>query len=324
MQTRRLGESDLELTVIGLGAWAIGGGGWAFGWGPQDDADSISAIRRALDLGVNWIDTAAVYGLGHSEEVVGRAIEGRRDDVIVATKCGLVWDPGSTTPYGRLRAASVRQEVEESLRRLRIERIDLYQIHWPDPDAEIEEAWTEIAGLILEGKVRCAGVSNFNPSQLDRIRSIHPVTSLQPPYSMIQRLVEKELLDYCAKHRIGVVVYSPMQAGILTGAITRERMARLPEDDWRRKSRQFNEPFLTANLDLVDRLKAVAGRHGRSIAQLAIAWVLRRSDVTSAIVGARNANQIEETAGAAGWTLPAEALDEIEGLLVARERSLVS
>ncbi len=324
MQKRRLGASGLELTTVGFGAWAIGGGGWAFGWGPQDDTDSILAIRHALDRGVNWIDTAAAYGLGHSEEVVGRAIQGRRDSVYLATKCGLVWDPGTTTPYGRLKASSVRREAEESLRRLRTDRIDLYQIHWPDPEADIEEAWSEIARMVGEGKIRFAGVSNFDTAQIDRVRAIHPVASLQPPYSMLRRGVEKELLAYCAKQGIGVVAYSPMQAGLLTGGITRERMAALPEEDWRRKSREFNDPNLTANLELVESLKALAARHGRTVAQLAIAWVLRRSEVTAAIVGARSPKQIEETAGAADWRLPVPLVDQVESLLAQRERRLAA
>jgi aryl-alcohol dehydrogenase-like predicted oxidoreductase len=315
MRTRKLGGSGLELTTIGFGAWAIGGGGWAFGWGPQDDNESIAAIRRGLDLGINWIDTAAVYGLGHSEEVVARAIEGRRDRVILATKCGLVWNPGETTPFGRLMAGSVRREVEDSLRRLRTDRIDLYQIHWPNPPEDIEEAWSEIARLVGEGKVLHAGVSNFNVEQLERIRAIHPVASLQPPYSMVHRSVEGELLGYCRDHGIGVIVYSPMQAGILSGAFTRERLAALPMDDWRRNARQYQEPLLTQNLELVEKLRAIAGRAGRTVGQLAIAWVLRRPELTAAIVGARRPSQIEETAMAADWDLTRDELGEIAALL---------
>ncbi len=324
MRTRRLGSSDLHLTAIGLGAWAIGGGGWAFGWGPQDDRESIAAIHRALDLGVNWIDTAAVYGLGHSEEVVARALAGCRKDVILATKCGLVWDEGSTTPYGRLKAASIRSEAEASLRRLRTDYIDLYQIHWPDPDPDIEEAWSAIADLVREGKIRYGGVSNFNVGQIDRVGSIHAVASLQPPYSMIARGIEKEGLAHCAKHEIGVVCYSPMQAGLLTGAVTRERLAGLPEDDWRRRSKQFLEPLLGPNLELVEGLRGIAERSGRTPAQLAIAWVLRRPEVTSAIVGARSRQQIEETASAGDWVLTSDSIGEIEALLAERDRKLPS
>lgn len=322
MQTRKLGYTDLQLTTVGLGTWAIGGGGWAFGWGPQDDAESIAAIRRALDLGINWIDTAAVYGLGHSEEIVGRAIAGRRDQVILATKCGLVWDEGSTTPYGRLKAESVRREVEASLRRLNVEAIDLYQIHWPDPDADIEEAWGVIADLIREGKVRYGGVCNFSVEQIKRVQAIHPVASLQPPYSMLRRGIEKDLLPYCAANNIGVIVYSPMQAGLLTGKFSKERVANLPADDWRRRNSYFQEPELSANLALVEKLRPIAGRHGRTVAQLAIAWVLRRPEVTAAIVGARRPSQIEETAPASDWVLSAEDIAEIDALLAERERAL--
>ncbi|HIQ01420.1 MAG TPA: aldo/keto reductase [Anaerolineales bacterium] len=321
MQTRKLGYTDLHLTTIGLGTWAMSGGGWAFGWGPQDDAESIAAIRRALDLGINWIDTAAVYGLGHAEEIVGRAIAGRRDEVIIATKCGLVWDEGSTTPYGRLRAESVRREVEASLRRLNVEVIDLYQIHWPNPEEDIEEAWATIADLIREGKVRYGGVSNFSVEQLKRVQAIHPVASLQPPYSMLRREIEADLLPYCGANDIGVIVYSPMQSGLLTGKFTRARAAHLPEDDWRRRSPFFQEPELSANLALVEKLRPLAERRGRTVAQLAIAWVLRRPEVTAAIVGARRPSQIEETAPAGDWTLSEDEIAEIEGLLDKRRQA---
>jgi aryl-alcohol dehydrogenase-like predicted oxidoreductase len=322
MQTRKLGYSDLHLTTVGLGTWAIGGGGWVFGWGPQDDNDSIAAIRRALDLGINWIDTAAVYGLGHSEEIVGQAIAGRRDEVIIATKCGRVWDESSTTPYGRLKAESVRREVEASLRRLNVEVIDLYQIHWPNPDQDIEDAWGVIADLIREGKVRYGGVSNFSVEQLKRVQTIHPVASLQPPYSMLRRGTEEDLLPYCATNDIGVVVYSPMQAGLLTGKFTKERVASLPDEDWRKQSSHFQEPELSANLSLVEKLRPIAERNGRTVAQLAVAWVLRRPEVTAAIVGARRPSQIEETAPAGGWTLSVEDIAEIDALLAERERVL--
>jgi len=322
MQTRKLGYSDLHLTTVGLGTWAIGGGGYAYGWGPQDDAESIATIHRALDLGINWIDTAAVYGLGHSEEVVGRAIADRRDEVIVATKCGLVWDDGSTHPYGRLKEESIRREAETSLRRLGVEVIDLYQIHWPDPAEDIEEAWGAIADLIREGKVRYGGVSNFDVAQLQRAQAIHPVASLQPPYNMLRRDVEEELLAYCAANDIGVIAYSPMHSGLLTGAFTRERVAGLPDDDWRKRHPRFQEPALSVNLALVAKLAAIAGRSGRTVAQLAVAWVLRRPEVTAAIVGARRPSQIEETAPAGDWALSAEELAEIEALLEERERTL--
>jgi aryl-alcohol dehydrogenase-like predicted oxidoreductase len=347
MQTRKLGYTDLHLTTVGLGTWAIGGGGWAYGWGPQDDAESMATIRRALDpsitlrqgsgqgsghgLGINWLDTAAVYGLGHSEEIIGRALAGRRGEVIIATKCGLVWDEGSTTPYGRLKAESVRREAEASLRRLnpsinsghRVEVIDLYQIHWPNPDEDIEEAWGVIADLIREGKVRYGGVSNFSVEQLKRVQAIHPVASLQPPYSMLRRGIEEDLLPYCAANDIGVIVYSPMQAGLLTGKFTRERVERLPDDDWRKRNSHFQEPELSANLAFVEKLRPIAERNGRTVAQLAIAWVLRRPEVTAAIVGARRPSQIEETAPAGDWVLSAEDIAEIDTLLAERERALI-
>lgn len=321
MQTRKLGNSNLHLTTIGLGAWAMGGSDWAFTWGPQDDADSIAAIHHALELGVNWIDTAAVYGLGHSEEVVGRAIAGRRDQVIIATKCSRVWDEHGNI-YSLLKAGNIRREAEASLRRLKVEVIDLYQIHWPQPEEDIEEAWGIVADLVREGKVRYGGVSNFNVAQLRRIQPIHPVTSLQPPYSMLRREVEEELLPYCAANNIGVIVYSPMQAGLLTGKFSHERLAALAPDDWRRNNPYFQEPSFSVTLELVDQLQPLAKRHGRTVAQLALAWVLRRPEVTAAIVGARHPSQIEETALAGGWVLSEEEVSEIEALLAKRERTL--
>jgi len=318
MKTRRLGFSDLELTTVGLGTWAIGGPGWAYAWGAQDDRDSVATIRRALDLGINWIDTAAVYGLGHSEEIVGKAISGRRDAVILATKCGRVWKPGDPQPFGRLTAQSVRSEIEASLKRLGTDRIDLYQVHWPDPEGELEEGWAEIARAVKAGKIRYAGVSNFSVAQIERVRAVHPVASLQPPYSMLRRDVEKELLPYCAQHRIGVVAYSPMQAGLLTGAFTKERAASLPADDWRKRNPMFTEPELSRNLVLVAKLRALAARHGKTAAELAIAWVLRRPELTSAIVGGRKPAQVEETVGGADWVLAPGDIQEIEGLLAAR------
>ena len=320
MITRRLGSTDLELTVVGLGTWAIGGAGYAHGWGAQDDDESIATIRRALDLGINWIDTAAVYGLGRSEEVVGRAIEGHRDEVLIATKCGLVWKEGETDVVGRLQAESVREEVEASLRRLNVDTIDLYLIHWPNPDGEIEEGWGTIADLVREGKVRYGGVSNFSVSQLERAQAIHPVACLQPPYNMLRRGVEAGLLPFCAANGIGVVAYSPMAAGLLTGKFTKERAAALPEDDWRKNSDDHRGSRLSANPALVEKLKPIAERNGRSLAELAIAWVLRRPEVTSAIVGARRPDQIEETARAADWVLSDEDAVEIEEALAEHER----
>jgi aryl-alcohol dehydrogenase-like predicted oxidoreductase len=323
MQTRKLGYTDLNLTTVGLGTWAIGGGGWQWSWGSQDDTDSIAALQRGLDLGINWIDTAAAYGLGHSEEIVGKAIAGRRDKVTVATKCSLVWEEGSNDLSARLKADSVRREAEASLRRLKVDVIDLYQIHWPNPDEDIEEGWEVIARLIQEGKVRFGGVSNFKLEQLKRVQAIHPVASLQPPYSMLEREVERQLLPYCAAKNIGVIVYSPMQTGLLTGKFTRDRIASLPEDDWRKeRNPHFQEPALSANLALVERLRPIAERHGRSVAQLAIAWVLRRPEVTAAIVGVRRPAHIEETGGAGDWNLSPEVIAEIDGLLAERERTL--
>ncbi len=322
MKKKRLGSSGLELTRIGLGTWAMGGADWAYGWGAQDDRESGDAIRKALDLGINWIDTAAVYGLGHAEEVVGRAVAGRRDAVIIATKCGRVWDAGNPVPYGRLKPDSIRREIEASLRRLGTDRIDLYQIHWPNPEEDIEAAWEEIARHVKAGKIRFAGVSNFSIPQLERIRGIHPVASLQPPYSMLRRDVEKELLGYCAKNGIGVIVYSPMQTGILSGRFTRERAESLPDDDWRKKAPAFTEPQLGLNLALVEKLARIAGPRGRSVGELAIAWVNRRPEVTAAIVGGRSARQVEELAGAADWELTPEEEAVVEKALQEREAEL--
>jgi aryl-alcohol dehydrogenase-like predicted oxidoreductase len=323
LRTRKLGYTDLQFTTVGLGTWAIGGGGWEWGWGPQDDAESIAALRRGMGRGINWIDTAAAYGLGHSEEVVGKAIEGRRDEVIVATKCGLVWEEGGNTVSNRLKADSVRRECEQSLRRLNVEVIDLYQIHWPVPDEDIEEAWDTIADLIKAGKVRYAGVSNASVEQLKRLQPIHPVAALQPPYSMLERDVEDELLEFCAANDIGVIVYSPMQTGLLTGKYTKERVAALADDDWRKdRNPHFKEPQISANLALVDSLRPIAARHGKTVAQLAIAWVLRRPEVTGAIVGSRKPSHIEETVEAGDWELDPQDIAEVDALLADRSRTL--
>src|SRR5438270_2995788 len=283
MKTRRLGNSDLAITPVGFGAWAIGGGGWAFAWGGQNDTDSVAAIREALDCGANWIDTAAVYGLGRSEEVVARALHGVRRRPYVFTKCGMVWDE-SRQVGNRLKAASVRRECEASLKRLRVDAIDLYQIHWPKPAEDIEEGWGELAKLKDEGKLRWVGVSNFDAGQLERARAIAPVTSLQPPYSLLHREVEPEVLPYCREHRIGVIAYSPMASGLLTGAMTRQRVANLPADDWRRQNPEFQEPNLSQNLALVERLRTIGARHGKSTGEIAIAWTLRQPALSGAIV----------------------------------------
>ena len=323
MQTRKLGYTDLHLTTIGFGTWAIGGAGWQWAWGAQDDNDSIAAIRRGLDLGINWIDSAAAYGLGHSEEVIGKAIAGRQDEIMIATKCGLVWDEGSSDVYGRLTAASVRAECEASLKRLQVEVIDLYQIHWPHDEENLEEGWATIADLIKEGKVRYAGVSNFSVAQLKRVQAIHPVASLQSSYSMLDRDIEKELLTYCAANDMGIVAYSPMSTGLLTGKYTRELVASLPDDDWRKEQNpQFQEPALSANIKLVDGLRPIAERNGKTVAQLAVAWVLRRPEVTAAIVGARRPSHIEETVVAGNWALSSAEIAEIEALLTEREQAL--
>jgi aryl-alcohol dehydrogenase-like predicted oxidoreductase len=322
MQQRKLGYTDLSLSTIGFGAWAVGGP-WDFGWGPQDDDDSVATLRQAIDLGINWVDTAPAYGLGHSEEIVGRALKGRGDQVLVATKCGLVWnDPSELRVFNRLKAWSVRREAEDSLRRLGRDVIDLYFVHWPDPDADLEEAWAEIARLVEEGKVRYAGASNFSVSQLRRAQAIHPVAVLQPPYNILNQDVEAELLAFCAANDIGVVVYSPMTHGLLTGKFTRERIAALPPDDVRHKKPEFRDPELAANLALIEGLRPIAARHGRSVGQLAVAWVLRRPELTSAIVGARQPEQVAQIAPAADWTLDEATLAEIEALQAARARQL--
>lgn len=314
MRTNRLGWADLGLTTIGLGTWAMGGGGWSFAWGPQDDDESISTIHRAIELGINWIDTAPVYGLNHAEEVVGKALKGLKEKPIIATKCGRVWDEDGNIS-GCLKKDSIHSEVEESLGRLGIDVIDLYQIHWPIPDEDIEEAWGAIADLIREGKVRYGGVSNFSVEQLKRIHPIHPVASIQPSYSILVRDIEHELLSFCEENNIGVIAYSPMQKGLLTGTFTSERMQNLPEDDHRRQDPMFQEPELSNNLAFVEKLCSVAEKKGKTVAQLAISWVLRRPEVTAAIVGARHPFQIEETVVAGELMLSKEDIDAIDILL---------
>ena len=314
MQMRRLGNSDLKITRVGYGAWAIGGSGWQFAWGSQDDNESIAAIHRALELGVNWIDTAAVYGLGHSEEVVGRALKDWRGSrPYVFTKCGLRADPTGEVQK-ILSADSIRGEVEDSLRRLSVDVIDLYQIHWPpDPDSSaLEEGWSTLANLKREGKVRWIGVSNFDVQQLQRAQAIAPVTSLQPRYSLVHREIEDELLPYCLTEGIGVIVYSPMASGLLTGTMTRERAALLPKDDWRRGHPDFTEPNLSHNLTLVERLQEIARSHNRSAGEVAIAWTLHHPAVTGAIVGARNARQAEGVMQAGELRLTDEDANQIE------------
>ncbi|PWU03481.1 MAG: aldo/keto reductase [Terriglobia bacterium] len=320
MHKKRLGNSDMNISPIGIGAWAMGGGGWTFAWGPQDDAQSISAIHAALDRGVNWIDTAAVYGLGHSEEVVGRAIEGRANRPYVFTKCSLVWNEKREISNS-LKADSIRRECENSLRRLKIDAIDLYQIHWPNPDPDIEEGWAALAQLKQEGKVRWIGVSNFSAKQMDRCRRFAPITSLQPPYSAISPEAEEETLPYCLKHGIGVIVYSPMKSGLLSGRMTRERVASFPQDDFRKRAVNFQEPLLSRNLELAELMKKIGGRHNRSAGEVAIAWTLRHAAVTAAIVGFRSPEQVAGVIGAMEFRLTPKELDEIAEFKTARAES---
>jgi len=313
MKTKQLGNSDLFITPVGYGSWAIGGSGWQFAWGQQNDGDSIAAIHRALELGVNWIDTAAVYGLGHSEEVVARALAAwPGPQPYIFTKCGLRWDARGQT-HRVLTAPSIRQECEDSLRRLKVDAIDLYQIHWPVEDTkELEEGWSTMAQLQREGKVRWIGVSNFNVEQLDRAQAIAPVTSLQPRYSLVHPEIESEILPFCAFEGIGVIVYSPMASGLLTGAMTRDRITKLPDDDWRKHDPDFNEPKLSANLALAERLRVIAKRHGCSPGAVAVAWTLRHPAVTAAIVGARKPTQVDDVVAGAAVRLPQSDLKEIE------------
>lgn len=315
MQTRQLGNSDLQITPVGFGAWAIGGGDWSFAWGPQDDTESVAAIHEALDLGVNWIDTAPVYGLGHSEEVVGKALAGRASRPLIFTKCGRVWDEARAIGK-RLKAGSIRAECEASLRRLGVDAIDLYQVHWPEPDEDVEEGWAELARLQQEGKVRWIGVSNFSVPQMKRAAAIAPITSLQPPYSMLRREVEAEILPYAREHAIGVIAYSPMASGLLTGTWTKKRREALPEDDWRKhKNPLFQDPAFDHGVAVAEVLREVGAGHGATPAAVAIAWVLANPAVTAAIVGARKPRQYADIAVAAGLRLTADDRDRIADAL---------
>lgn len=298
----------MQLTAIGFGAWAIGGGDWQYAWGPQEDKESIEAIHRALDAGINWIDTAAVYGLGHSEQVVGTALRSTSAKPYIFTKCSMTWGEDRKIVQT---LKKIREEVEGSLRRLGVDVIDLYQIHWPVPDAEIEEGWTTMAELQREGKVRYIGVSNFSVAQMERALKIAPITSLQPPYSMINRSNEADILPFCQKHGIGVINYSPMQSGLLTGAMTRERIAKMPQDDFRRNSKQFQEPLISRNLELVELLRAIGKRHGVEPGVVAIAWTLHNPAITAAIVGGRSAKQVEGVLPAASFRLSENEFQEI-------------
>ena len=314
MEKRAFGKAGMEITPLGFGSWAIGGGGWRAAWGPQEDDEAVGAIRRAVELGMNWIDTAAVYGLGHSEELVARALKGVSERPYVFTKCSLVWDESGEV-HNVLRKDSVKRECEESLRRLQTDVIDLYQIHWPRPDEDIEEGWSALLELKEEGKVRHIGVSNFDVSQMERAQKISPVETLQPPYNMLNRGIEEEVLPYCAERGIGVIVYSPMRSGLLTGKMTRERVRNLPPDDWRRDSADFQEPRLSRNLELVELLEEIGEGHGRSPGEVAIAWTLRHPAVTAAIVGGRRPNQVAGIIGAAEFRLSEEELERIETFL---------
>lgn len=314
MNTKQLGNTDMSLTAIGLGSWALGGGNWIGGWGFQDDKESIDTIHKAIDLGINWIDTAAIYGLGRSEEVVARALKGVSKRPYVFTKCSTIWNEKREVGQS-LKADSLRKELESSLRRLQTDVIDLYQIHWPNPDPDIEEGWSTLARFKEEGKVRYIGVSNFSVEQMQRAQKIAPISSLQPPYSLVKRDVEKEILPFCQEHAIGVIVYSPMQSGLLTGAMTPERIKNLPQDDWRHNNPEFNEPRLTRNLKLVDLLCEIGKPHDVSSGVVAIAWTLRHPAVTSAIVGGRRPRQVERNIKALDFRLNQQEIEQIQTFL---------
>jgi aryl-alcohol dehydrogenase-like predicted oxidoreductase len=307
---KTLGNSDLKLTPIGFGAWAIGGGNWDFAWGAQDDDDSIRAIHQALDEGVNWIDTAAIYGLGYSEEIVAKAVKSAPSKPLIFTKCSMRWDRERKI-YHSLKAASVVEELDASLRRLGVDTIDLYQIHWPNPDEEIEEGWAELARQQKAGKIRWIGVSNFNVAQMQRAQAIAPITSLQPPYSMLRPAVEQEILPYCLQNNIGVINYSPMVSGLLTGRMSAERVAAMPADDWRRKAAEFNEPRLSRNLRLVEVLREIGSAHGVQPGVVAVAWTLHHPAITAAIVGGRSGEQVKGLAPALHFRLTDEEFARI-------------
>jgi aryl-alcohol dehydrogenase-like predicted oxidoreductase len=312
METKQLGNSDLHLTPIGFGAWAIGGGDWAFSWGPQDDADSVDAIHKTLELGINWIDTAAIYGLGHSEEVVAKALKTTSHKPYVLTKSSMTWDENRKIVQTM---KQIRREVEDSLRRLQRDAIDLYQVHWPVPDEEIEEGWSTMADLQREGKVRWIGVSNFSVAQMERVLKIAPITSQQPPYSMLNRAYEAENLPFCKAHNIGVINYAPMHSGLLTGAMTKERVAAFTSDDFRRNAKNYQEPQLSRNLAVADFLKTIGTRHDVSAGVIAIAWTLHNPAITAAIVGGRSAKQVEGVFPAATFRLSEAEFAEINAFL---------
>ena len=314
--TRQLGNSDMHLTAIGYGAWAIGGGNWEFAWGAQDDDESVKTIERALDTGINWIDTAAIYGLGHSEEVVAQALKHSSHKPYVFTKCSMRWHEDRSI-YRSLKAASLQEELENSLRRLKVDTIDLYQIHWPNPDEEIEEGWDALAKFQKQGKIRWIGVSNFNVDQMKRAQKIAPITSLQPPYSMLRRAIEQEILPFAKAHNIGVINYSPMVSGLLTGKMTAERVAALPADDWRKRAVEFNEPRLSKNLKLVELLREIGAGHSVAPGVVAVAWTLRHPAITAAIVGGRSAEQVDGLAPALTFRLSDVEFQQINSFLSA-------
>jgi len=314
LAVRQLGNSDLHLTRVGFGAWAIGGGNWEFAWGAQDDDESVKTIERALDLGINWIDTAAIYGLGHSEEIVAKALKHVTKKPYVFTKCSMRWTEDRKI-YRSLKSGSLQQEVEASLARLRVDTIDLYQVHWPNPEDEIEEGWEALARFKEQGKVRYIGVSNFNVSQIKRAQAIAPVTSLQPPYSLLNRAVESEILPYCLGQGIGVINYSPMASGLLTGKMTAERIEKMPDDDWRKRSPNFKEPKLSRNLKLVELLREIGSAYGAEPGAVAIAWTLQNPAITAAIVGARRPGQVDGTIGAATLQLQAPEVARIDDFI---------
>ncbi len=316
MELRKLGNTGFEITPIGFGAWAIGGGGYQYGWGPQDDQDSINTLHRALDAGINWIDTASIYGLGHSEEVVGRALKGLADKPYVFSKGARVWDENRSVVDDQT-AAAIRQQVENSLRRLDVEVIDLYQMHWPYPADQLEEGWETLEQLRQAGKVRAIGVSNYGVAEMERILPLAPISTLQPPYSILRPEIEQEILPFCQQHNIGTLVYSPMQSGLLTGAMTKERIQNLPEGDWRRNSANFQEPRLSRNLALADLLKQIGEPHGRTAGEVAVAWTLRQPAVTAAIVGARHPGQIDGIIGALDFRLSEDEIAQIEAFMAA-------
>jgi aryl-alcohol dehydrogenase-like predicted oxidoreductase len=316
MQTKQFGTTDMHITPIGLGTWALGGGDWVGGWGSQDDAASIATIDCALELGINWIDTAAAYGLGHAEEIVGRALKGRAEKPFVFTKCSTVWNEKREVSQS-LKAQSLRQELENSLRRLQTDVIDLYQIHWPYPEADIEEGWSALTSFKQEGKVRYIGVSNFNVEQMQRAQRIAPISTLQPPYSLIKRDVEREILPFCQQHHIGVIVYSPMQSGLLTGAMTPERVKNLPDDDWRKRDPEFQETRISRHLELVNLLREIGRKYDKSAGEVAIAWTLHHPAVTGAIVGGRRPEQVERNIGAAMFHLDQSDINSIEAFVQA-------